>query len=152
MLLLSLSCSHIPCPHTRKITLYSFLLTKLILLSIFRYLGFLGTFWSKGTFDALYYWLMPVTMFCTSICLWQPKQSPPLSSIYQWYDLGKRVFQEACQFRLLSGHSRTQLLVPGVRTNTHGTFSPNMYSSKKCLFIFIIYFCEAKAKVMKRKR
>ena len=105
-LLLSLSCSHIPCPHTRKISLYSFFLTKLILLSIFRYQGFFGHFLVTGDiWCCVYLTHAYVTMFCTSICLWQPKKSPPSAPSINNMILAKEYFRKLVNLGCWAAHS-----------------------------------------------
>ena len=84
-----------PLPSYPQNFLYSFFLTKLMLLSIFRYQGFFGYFLVTGDIWCFVYLTHAyVTMFCTSICLWKPKQSPPSAPSINNMILAKEYFRK----------------------------------------------------------
>ena len=153
-LLLSLSCSHIPCPHTRKISLYSFFLTKLILLSIFRYQGFFGHFLVTGDiWCCVYLTHAYVTMFCTSICLWQPKKSPPSAPSINNIILAKEYFRKLVNLSCwvdTAAHS-SWCLVSALILTSMGHFHQTSTAVKNAFLIFLFIFVKLRQRSWKGK-
>ena len=154
-LLLSLSCSHIPCPHTRKISLYSFFLTKLILLSIFRYQGFLGYFLVTGDIWCFVYLTHAyVTMFCTSICPVEAHtihtpSAPSINNVILAKEYFRKLVNLSCWVDT-AAHS-SWCLVSALILTSMGHFHQTSTAVKNAFLIFLFIFVKLRQRSWKGK-